>query len=367
VSRADAERAATTLAELVARPTDNPGGDELALCEDLALRLGRFAPDAVEVVEDPRPRGRGAYVFARWGTPRVLVNAHVDTVPVNRGWTGDPFTLRRDGDRLIGLGACDTKGAIAAILTAIDAGGPPRDAAVLFSGDEELGTRALRGFLDAGKGAGIERAIVCEPTARAVGIAHRGVLAYRATVAGEGGHSSRADRMDNPLTAAARLAVAVADLGRARADVGPVGFPGLCLNVAGIDGGVAFNVVPESAALELSVRPPPGFDRAGFDAELAALAARVHPGFAIEATLDHHPFAARDVDGFRPLLGAALARAAAVDFWTEAAVLAEAGIDAVVVGPGDIAQAHAADEHVGLDDLAWAVDLFRGAFAATRA
>jgi acetylornithine deacetylase len=359
------EACAAILAELVARRTVNPGGDELALCEDLALRLARFDPDAVEVVEDERPSGRGAYVFARWGAPTVLFNAHVDTVPVNRGWSRDPFTLTREGDRLIGLGACDTKGAIAAILAAIERDGPPRDAALLFSGDEELGTRALRGFLGSGRGAGIERAIVCEPTARRIGVAHRGVVAYRAELSAEGGHSSRADHMDNPLVALARLAVDAAALGRARARSGPPTMPGLCLNVAGLDGGVAFNVVPEQAALSLSIRPAPGFDRAEFDGELARRAAAAHPGIAIRPVLDHHPFASRDPDGFRPLFGAALERATPLDFWTEAAVLAEAGIDAVVVGPGDIAQAHAADEYVTLDDLAWAVDLFAGALAAT--
>lgn len=365
-----AERCAATLAALVARRTVNPGGDELAMCEDLALRLTALGADQVDLVEDPRPTGRGAYVYARFGTPRLLVNAHVDTVPVNQGWTCDPFALHRDGDRLIGLGACDTKGAIAAILTAIDpaAGGrAPRDTALLFSGDEELGTRALVGFLASERARGLERAIVCEPTARAVGVAHRGVVAYRAELTGQGGHSSRADRMDNPLVGLARLAVAAAELGRARATLGPPGLPGLCLNVAGLDGGVAFNVVPERAALSLSIRPPPGFDRAAFDAELVARAAAAHPGIQLAAVLDHAPFSCREPAGFRALLGAAFERATTVDFWTEAAVLAAHGIDAVVVGPGDIGQAHAADEWVALDDLGWAVELFRGVVAATHA
>jgi acetylornithine deacetylase len=369
---ASTEACADLLRALVARRTVNPGGDEVALCEDLALRLTALGADAVELVEDPRPEGRGAYVFARFGTPRLLLNAHVDTVPVNRGWTGDPFALTRDGDRLIGLGACDTKGAIAAILTAIDpahGGRPARDTGILFSGDEELGARSLAGFLKTPSARGIERAIVCEPTARRIGVAHRGVLAYRADLASTtgGGHSSLADRLDNPLVGLARLAVSAAALGQARKDQGPPGMPGLCLNVAGLDGGVAFNVVPERGSLGLSLRPPPGFDRAALDGELAALAAAAHPGIAIAATLDHHPFACREPAAFRPLLGAALERATALDFWTEAAVLSEAGIDAVVVGPGDIAQAHAAGEYVTLDDLAWAVDLFRGVVAATGA
>jgi acetylornithine deacetylase len=363
-------RCADTLAELVARSTVNPGGDELALCELLALRLDALGADAVEVVEDPRPDGRGAFTYARFGRPRLLVNAHVDTVPVNRGWSRDPFALTRDGDDLVGLGACDTKGAIASILTALDpsvGGGPPADTAILFSGDEEAGTRALRGFLASPRTAGLERAIVCEPTSRRVVTAHRGVACYRLELASEGGHSSRADRLDNPLVAIARLAVLIDDLGRERRTSGPSTMPGLCLNVAGIDGGVAFNVVPERTALTLSIRPAPGFDGPAFVAELARLAASVDPRIVLSTTMDQPPFACRAPEAFRPLLGEALDRTAAVDFWTEAALLAGAGIDAVVLGPGDIAHAHAADERVPLADLDWAIALFRRAFAATRA
>src|SRR5204862_455505 len=108
--------------------------------------------------------GPGGYVFARWGTPRLLVNAHVDTVPANSGWSRDPWTPVVDGDRLYGLGACDTKGAIAAALCAAERA-RPRDVAMLFSGDEERGTAAVTHFLASPRKAGIERAIVCEPTA----------------------------------------------------------------------------------------------------------------------------------------------------------------------------------------------------------
>jgi acetylornithine deacetylase len=369
VSR-DLDACITTLAALIAHRTDNPGGDERRLCDHLGERLSALGADEVSVVEQPRQRGTGAYVFARYGRPRLLVNAHVDTVPPNRGWSRDPFAAHLDGDRLTGLGACDTKGAIAAILTALDpalGGRRPVDTAILFSGDEEKGTTAMHEFLASTHAGGIERAIVCEPTARAIGTRHRGILEYQAELSAEGGHSSRVDRMDNPLVATARLAVAAAELGRARRDGGPPDMPGLCLNVAMIDGGVAFNVVPERATLTLSVRPAPGWDQAAFEAELRELARAAHPGLSLACTLDHPPFACRDVDSFRPLLGDALAAATHLDFWTEAALLGEAGIDAVVLGPGAIAQAHAADEYVAIDDLAWATDLFRGVFARSHA
>ncbi len=359
---------ARLLAELVAIPTqqasaDRAGGDELALCRHVAPLLAARGADEVLVVEAGRGAdggGAGGYVLARWGRPRLVVNAHVDTVPANRGWSRDPWTAAIDGDRLYGLGACDTKGAIAAAITALDRA-RPRDVALLFSGDEERGTASMRHFLASPHRIGVERAIVCEPTARRAGVRHRGVLAYRATTRGEGGHSSRADHMARPIATLARLAVALDDLGRARAGDGPADMPGLCMNVAALDGGVAFNVVPTSASLTWSLRPWPGFDPAAWARELAARVAAVEAAtgaaITVEAVTDHAPFACDDA-ALAALVGGFTRGFTGVDFWTEAALYQAAGVAAVVVGPGDIAQAHTADEYVTLADLDWAVDLF---------
>lgn len=352
------------LTELIACDTRNPGGDELALARRLEDELARRAPDEVALVEVDSAR-RGAYVYARWGEPEVLLNAHLDTVPKNAGWTGDPLAARvRDG-RVVGLGAADTKGAIAAALAALDAARPSR-LAVLFSGDEEHGGSCMRAFLAGPHARGVARAVVCEPTGCRVGTRHRGILALEVTRRGEGGHSSRADALPAPVAELARLAVAVDEWGRRHRDVGPPGYPGMCVNVARLDGGVAFNVVPELATLSFSLRPPPGADAAAIRAELAALAARVVPESPVVAALDNPPFATRDLAAFRPLLGAAVDAPVDLGFWTEAAVLAAAGIDAVVFGPGDIAQAHAPDEWVAISDLEKARDAFAALIHGTR-
>jgi acetylornithine deacetylase len=349
------------LAELIGFRTVNPGGDELALCEHLAGALRARGADSVEVEEVPREGSRGGYVYARFGTPRLLVNAHVDTVPVNAGWQSDPFEAKVEGDRLYGLGACDTKGAIAAVLAALDRT-TPRDVGILFSGDEERTGTCVPAFLRSGRAEGVERALVCEPTARRVGTHHRGVLAYRASINGKGGHSSRADFMPKPLVAMSRLAVSLDELGRARLRHGPEDMRGLAMNVANICGGVAFNVVPDRAELTFSVRPYPGFDKAAFDAEIAELARGIDPAIEIENVLDHEPLACRDEAAFRALLGDAVSDYVGLDFWTEAAVLATAGIDAVVIGPGDIALAHSPGEYVPIADLEWATELFASVF-----
>jgi acetylornithine deacetylase len=346
------------LARLVAVPTVNPGGDERRLAELCLAELRRYAPDdtGLDTVGDK------AFVWARYGEPTLGVNVHLDTVPVNAGWTGDPFALREDGGRLYGLGAADTKGAIAAVLTAL-AEERPRDTLILFSGDEELTGTCVRAFLP--RIGELRRMIVCEPTSCRAGTRHRGIVTLEAHLAGEGGHSSRADIQPAPLAELARVAVAWHAWGAARRDAGPEGFRGMCFNVAKLDGGVAFNVIPDAGMLTVSFRPPPGADAPALVAELTDLARRTVAGVDITVRLLNAPFATRDVAGFRALLGAAAEAPVDLGFWTEAAIWSAAGVDAVVFGPGDIAQAHAPDEWVPAADLARAAATFKAAFRST--
>jgi acetylornithine deacetylase len=300
----------------------------------------------------PRDGSSGAYVFARWGNQRVVINAHVDTVPPNAGWSRDPYTPVVDAERVWGLGACDTKGAIAVAICALEAG-TPRDVAVLFTGDEELNGTCMRVFLASESARSIRRVVVCEPTGCRVGTRHRGVMSMEVRVHGHGGHSSNADHMPAPIADLARCAVAIADWGIARRDQGPLGFKGMCVNIAGIDGGVAFNVVPEQAVLTVSLRPPPGFQNAPLIAELTALIHQHAPTATVTTPVDNDPF---EIDA-RPFCEAfGWDPAAVIDlaFWTEAALLSAASIDAVVYGPGEIDHAHAPDESVELSQLAQA-------------
>jgi acetylornithine deacetylase len=346
---------AERLAELVGFDTQNPDGDEKPLVRKLAEDLTGLGAAAVEQVEV----GDHAYVYARFGAapPSVVFNAHVDTVPANSGYSSPPHMLVRRGERVHGLGAADTKGAIAAILEALALEPLERRAAlslgVLFSGDEEKEGTCVRAFLASEAARGLKRAIVCEPTGCRVGVRHRGIGAATATLAGPGGHSSRVDGIANPVALLARAAVALDEWRAAEAPRGPAGFEGLCLNVAGIDGGVAFNVVPTRAKLMLSLRPAPGADLTQLmaEAERRVRAATAPHAVDWKVEIESPAFATRDLASFEPLLGAPTAAPVDLAFWTEAARMSEAGIDAVVYGPGQIEHAHAADEYVDLAEL----------------
>jgi acetylornithine deacetylase len=346
------------LTKLVSHDTQNPSGRERPLCDELAAELRALGAAAVEVADVVTSAATHAYVYARFGTaaPRLLLNAHVDTVPANSGYATPPHTLtaQQDGVRLLGLGSADTKGAIAAILEALARRRPAGDVGVLFSGDEERSGSCMRAFLDSAHARGIERAIVCEPTSCRVGWRHRGIGAALASATGPGGHSSRVDGIDNPIAILARAAVALDDFGLEQRDQGPEGFRGICLNVAALDGGIAFNVVPTRATLSFSLRPAPGVgvdDLLG-EAERRVRAATSPHAIAWSVSIASPPLQPRgDIAGFEPLLGARVAEAIDLDYWTEASRLSERGIDAVVFGPGAVAQAHAADEYVEIAEL----------------
>jgi acetylornithine deacetylase len=349
------------LADLVAFDTQNPSGNERPLALHLARELAALGADNVEAFTAGRHHG----VLARFGSaPKLLLNAHIDTVPANTGYSAPPHRLvERDG-RLYGLGSADTKGAIAAILDALAqrraAKAPVRDLTILFSGDEEKGATVARSFLASPRVRGLERVIVCEPTGCRVGHRHRGIAAIDAVALSPGGHSSRADFLPSPMVILARAAVALDELGKRHRALGSEGFRGLCVNVAGLEGGLAFNVIPARARLTVSVRPPPGSNMRAILGEMESEAKRAAAPEALEWTVVHEnpPFATRDLRSFEPLLGERTRSPIDLGFWTEAALYAGAGLDAVVFGPGDIAQAHAADEYVEIAQLETARDAF---------
>jgi acetylornithine deacetylase len=353
----------TRLSQLVSFDTQNPAGDERPLAQFLAGELTRLGAAAVDVIE----LDGHASVFARLGAgaSRLLLNAHIDTVPANTGYSAPPHQLVARGERLYGLGSADTKGAIAAILHALEAtpvAQRRQDVAVLFSGDEERGGTCMRHFLTTGDHArGIERAVVCEPTRCRIGWRHRGIAAASARAVSEGGHSSRADRLPAPLAILARAAVALDDMGRRYRHSGPAGFEGLCLNIAAIDGGLAFNVIPTEAKLVFSMRPAPGADLKALlaEAEETARAAAAPDPVSFTVVLANPPFQTANLAAFAPLFGQSPLEPVDLGFWTEAALLAEVNIDAVVFGPGHIDQAHAPDEYVERGDLELASAVFR--------
>ena len=283
--------------------------------------------------------GAGAVsLLAVRGNPRWVFNVHLDTVPSSDAWTADPLTLRVREGRAIGLGACDIKGAAAGLLHAASV--TTGDAAFLFSSDEEANDpRCIAAFLTRNARGGVlgfEQAIVAEPTRCEAVLAHRGISSVLLKFKGEAGHASGANALQaNALHQAMRWGSKALDL---------------------VEGGIKANVIAPSAEVRFGFRPLPSHDIDLLHARFGACAGALEryeetfrgPSLPAgdAATAEERRLAARDL---ADELGLPIGNA--VDFWTEASLFSQAGLTAFVYGPGDIAQAHTADEWVALDQL----------------
>jgi len=311
--------------------------------------------------------GAGAIsLLAIRGKPRLLFNVHLDTVPDSPQWSASPFELRIEDERAIGLGACDIKGAAAALLAVANA--CAGDLALLFTTDEEgRDPRCIRSFLEntaADRAPGprsrvpaLEAVIVAEPTRCEAVLAHRGVHSVQVGFAGRAGHASNAQSpADSAVHQALRWGSAALEFAQAQGHQRFGGLTGLRFNIGRIEGGIKPNMIAPAAELRLAMRPLPSMTSERLLESLRTLdpvPARFEETFRGPALpagdiaqAETRRLAARDLaDEWGLPIGNA------VDFWTEAALFSQAGYTAVVYGPGDIAQAHSADEWVALDQL----------------
>ena len=320
----------------------------------LRAQLPGFRIDVVD-------HGDGAVsMLAVRGNPLRVFNVHLDTVPSSEAWSADPLRLRVTGDRAIGLGACDTKGAAAGLLAA--ANRTRGDVAFLFSSDEEANdARCIEAFL-ANDRHGFLQAIVAEPTRCEAVLAHRGISSVLMQFKGQAGHASGAVSPDaSALHQAMRWGARALDFVESESHRRFGGLTGLRFNVGRVEGGIKANVIAPSAEVRFGFRPLPSQDIdelhvrfGGFaDAGWLARYKETFRGPSLPAgdvaMAEENRLAARDL---ADELGLPIGNA--VDFWTEASLFSRAGLTALVFGPGDIAQAHTADEWVALDQLATA-------------
>ncbi|MET1025050.1 MAG: acetylornithine deacetylase [Pseudoxanthomonas sp.] len=306
----------------------------------------------VEVID----HGAGAVsLYAVRGTPKYLFNVHMDTVPDSPHWSADPHVMRREPDRVVGLGVCDIKGAAAALLTA--ANGGQGDAAFLFSSDEEANDpRCIAAFL--ARGLPYEAVLVAEPTMSEAVLAHRGISSVLMHFAGRAGHASgKQDPSASALHQAMRWGGKALDHVESLSHARFGGLTGLRFNIGRVEGGIKANMIAPATELRFGFRPLPSMDVdqlletfAGFAEPAAASFAETFRGPSLPsgdiARAEDKRLAARDVaDALDLPIGNA------VDFWTEASLFSAGGYTALVYGPGDIAQAHTADEWVALEQL----------------
>ncbi len=301
--------------------------------------------------------GAGAVsLLAVRGAPTRVFNVHLDTVPSSEAWSADPLKLRVADAKAIGLGACDIKGAAAGLIVATQR--TTGDAAFLFSSDEEANdARCIGAFLASDHG--FREAIIAEPTQCEAVLAHRGISSVLMKFRGAAGHASGANAMhSSALHHTMRWGAKALDLVEAESHRRFGGLTGLRFNIGKVEGGIKANMIAPSADVRFGFRPLPSHDIDALHAQFRDCASPESIGH-YEETFRGPSLPAGDVTSAEDRRLAArdladelgLPIGGAVDFWTEASLFSAAGLTAFVYGPGNIAQAHTADEWVALDQL----------------
>lgn len=360
--------------DLVAIPSVNPDGEpgtehtgELACAEyaaEFCRRLG--AQVTLEEVLPGRPNIIAVFPADKPGKPRVLLGPHTDTVSVT-GMTIEPFGSELRDGRIYGRGACDTKGTMAAMLAALEELGPRiggLGAEITFAGfmGEETGQWGSQHF--AKHHPGYAFGLVGEPTGCAVVHTHKGSWWPRLSTAGVAVHGSQPERGENAILKMLPVLEALDGPFRRLLAAPEFRHPVLgdsTLNIGVIRGGSRTNIVPDACTVHLDIRFTPAIYHAGLDAMLAGF---LHDqGFSNTVALHRERICAPlDTPAGNPYVQKAAAAGhglTGATWFCDALWLAEAGIPSVAAGPGDIAQAHTADEWVSTTALEEGVGFYR--------
>jgi acetylornithine deacetylase len=299
---------------------------------------------AVEVVPGDRP----SVIAVRRGTGggrSLLLNAHLDTVGV--AGMDAPFAPRVEDGRLYGRGSYDMKGALAAIMLA--AVGAPElrgDIVVTAVADEELGSVGTEAVLERVTADG---AIVVEPTELRVAVAHRGFVGFEIETAGVAAHGSRPDLGVDAIAKMGPVLVRLAEL-EARLEAGPrhplAGTASVHASLIG--GGQELSSFPARCVLTGERRTIPGETVAAVEEELRSIAGDA----AVRVIASREPLDTPAESAFLDVVSRVTGAGAHVGapFWTDAALVAAAGIPTVLYGPAGEG-AHAVVEWVDLASL----------------
>jgi acetylornithine deacetylase/succinyl-diaminopimelate desuccinylase-like protein len=311
-----------------------------------------------------------AEVRAPGARETVMIASHLDTVPVD-SMEIDPFDPRIEGGRLYGRGSCDTKAGMAALVAALERILPTRkltrSAIVLGESDEEFGSIGARAIAQQLAGRPPQWVLATEPTSMRVVTHHKGIAIAELVARGRACHSSDPSAGKNAIVALSR---AVLELEKLGAELAARPHPLLghaTLSVGQIGGGAAPNIVPELCWLRMDRRLLPGETPEQVRAQLEQTLARA--GVKDDVSIARLSFEKDSLDtphdhacvrACQDAL-ASLGRSTEPDiaaFATDAGVLAAQGMPSVVLGPGSIAQAHTAREHVEIAEVEAMTEFF---------
>ncbi len=340
---------------LVRMDTINPPGNEAPA----ARYLGKMFEEAGLTVSyagmDENRTGLIAVLNGNPSRPPLVFTGHLDTVPIGEApWTSPPHEARIHDGRLIGRGASDMKGGIAAMtVMALQLAREKEregDVVLVYTAAEETGCEGAlhmkeEGLLPDKAGA----LVVAEPTGNIPILGHKGVLWLTCTARGKSAHGSMPDLGDNAIYKAARAALSLEDFFSKASAHPQLGKP--TVNVGTFAGGSKINMVPDVARFDVDLRSVPGVDHSAL---LDDLKRHLGPDMEVDPFIDlpgiltppEDPWIEGTLDimanvvGSRPTPGY-------VNYFTDASVLFSAmgNPPTLLLGPGEPSQAHQTDEY----------------------
>jgi len=301
----------------------------------------------------------------------LILAGHTDTVPYDDDrWKHDPFKLSEDNGKLYGLGTSDMKAFLALAIEAaitFKADEYKQPLIILATSDEETTMAGAKALVDASKPKA-RYAIIGEPTGMKPVRMHKGIMMEAVRITGLAGHSSNPAYGHNALET---MHAVIAELLLWRNELQQqynnelFEVPVPTMNLGHIHGGDNPNRICGACELHIDIRPLPGMDLLTLRHELNSRLQKVMPehGFKLETRPLFSGIPAMETPAESALVKAAEkltgTASGTVAFGTEAPYLTELGIDTIVLGPGNIDQAHQPDEYIDLDRIAPTVELLR--------
>ena len=306
------------------------------------------------------------------GIKQIILSGHTDTVPVSKSWSTDPFKATIKDEKLYGRGACDMKGFIACVLAYAPIYSKVelnRDIHFSFTFDEETACLGAPILIEELKKRKIQDGIciIGEPTKMKIIDAHKGCYEYTTYFEGLAGHSSMPHKGVSAVEFASRYANKLIELRqdlKKRAPKDSIFDPPFStLQVGGIFGGIAHNVIADKCYIEWETRPVVKEDGVFLNQEIDKYAneillpemRKVFPNSKITKKI------IGEVTGFDRVKNSEACELVSsltgdnsrevVSFGTEAGLFQEIGMSTVVCGPGSIEQAHKVDEFIELNEI----------------
>ena len=305
------------------------------------------------------------------GKKPLILSGHTDVVPVSKGWSTDPFVATIKNDKLYGRGSCDMKGFIACVLAY----------AHIFSNynlDEETACLGAPILINELKKRGINNGIciIGEPTNMKIIDAHKGCYEYTTYFEGLAGHSSEPHKGVSAVEYASRYVNKLIELRQKLKEREPKNSifdpPYSTLQIGGIFGGIAHNVIADKCHINWETRPVVKEDGIFLNSEIDKYAnetllpemKKIFPNSSINKEI------IGEVRGFEREKDSKACEFVSnitgdnsrevVSFGTEAGLFQEIGISTVVCGPGSIQQAHKIDEFIELNEIKKCLNFLEG-------